>query len=78
MKKQRNYKFGALASLSGLFLAIIACQLTIFMKNSIEEMNFRKTCARNASKPNSTDEEVLKKLGLDQDHSADKFCQHYK
>ena len=51
-----------------------------FMKNAIEEMDYRETCARHASQPNSSssDEEVIKKLGLVKGYSISRFCQHYK
>ena len=80
MTNQNNYKFGIVASVGGLLLAIVACQLTIYMQRAIEEMEYRETCARYASQSNtpSSDEEVLKKLGLGKGHSVSKFCQHYK
>ena len=80
MTNQNNYKFGIVASVGGLLLAIVACQLTIYMQRAIEEMEYRETCARYASQSNtpSSDEEVLKKLGLGKGHSVFKFCQHYK
>ena len=80
MTNQNNYKFGVVASVGGLFLAIVACQLTIYMKKAIEEMDYRETCARYASQPitSSSDEVALKKFGLGKGHSVSKFCQHYK
>lgn len=77
---QSNFKFGIAAIFGGLLLSIIASQLTIFMKNVIEEMDYRETCARHASQPNSSssDEEAIKKLGLVKGYSVSRFCRHYK
>ncbi len=76
---QSKYVISIALSFGGLLLTIIACQLTIFMKNAIEEMDYREACARHASQPksSSSDKEALKKLGLGKDHSVDKFCSHY-
>ena len=79
MNMQSNFKFGIAAIFGGLLLSIIASQLTIFMKNVIEEMDYRETCARHASQPASlSEEEAIKKLGLDKGYSVSRFCQHYK
>jgi hypothetical protein len=80
MTNQNNYKFSVVTIVGGLFLAIVACQLTIYMQKANDEMDYREICARHASQPitSSSDEAALKKLGLGKGHSVSKFCQHYK
>ncbi len=74
---QSHFKFSLVASVGGLILVIIACQLTVFMQNAIVEMHYRETCARSLSESHSSDVAALKKLGLVEGSSVSIFCQHY-
>lgn len=79
---QSHFSLSLGASVGGLLLVIVACQATVLMKNSLEEMHYRETCARHdAGEKDFDGERTRKKLGLkveDNGGSIYLFCQHYR
>ena len=72
------YKISFVISIGGIALTIIACQLIILMKNIVEEMHYRETCARHYSGFSSSEKQTLEELGLSEQDSILEFCNHFK
>ncbi len=73
----QHYLLSIFAGVGGVALVIVACQTIVFMEQAIEEMHYRETCARHLSDSKSSDALILKKLGLKENVSISKFCNHY-
>ena len=79
---QSRFSLSIVVSVGGLLLVVVACQATVLMKNSLEEMHYRETCARHGAGEEDFDtERTREKLGLkaeDDGRSTNLFCQHYR
>ena len=79
---QSHFSLSFAASVGGLLLVVVACQATVLMKNALEEMHYRETCARHGAGEEDFDgEKTRKKLGLKTEVNGESiilFCQHYR
>ena len=58
---QSHFSLSLVASVGGLLLVVVACQATVLMKNSLEEMHYRETCARHGAGEEDFDGEKTRK-----------------